>query len=680
MAPSRETQVRASIACAVLPTRLPKARRAPAAAACVALAAACWAAALGFAQPARAFTWQLPASTLSEIFPNTPYPRVAVAPDGTTTVVWRQNNGLNDIIRASTRRPGGAWPDPATPGAIEALSAPLQDAAVPQVASGGDGTTAAIWSRFDGSNYRAQVAIRLPGQTTFGTPQTVSDAGSSAGGPQVGVAADGTVTAVWTRNNGSNDIVQSATRPAGQANFNAAENLSSPSQNADDPQIEGGSDGSATAVWRRSNGSNFIVQAATRAAGQASFGTPQSVSEPGQTAADPRLAIAGDGTTTISWRRSDGTGIVTQAATRNAGQAGFGTPATVSPAGVSTTNPEIASAVNGTTAITWSYSDGAHTVIRGVTREPGSTAFSAPATLSNSTYSAAFPQVTAAPDGTITVTWDRPNGVNVVAEASTRPPGGPWPDPNVAGAVKEISPAGGNASQPVVGSAADGSVTAAWQYYSPATGFDNIIQAVSSSATSYPLSVTKEGDGSGTVTSAPAGIDCGATCSAQFTLSSTVTLTASPASGSSFSGWGGSCSGEGTTCTVTVLGNRSATATFTKDAPSPTPSNSFSVRTPRLVGTRIRTLVTVPGAGRLAQAGTFRYRGKTRAACVAASRAVTKAAAVRMQCELTSAVRSARRKGAVRVRLATVFRPTGGTARTITRTVVLRSLKPRYTG
>jgi hypothetical protein len=139
---------------------------------------------------------------------------------------------------------------------------------------------------------------------------------------------------------------------------------------------------------------------------------------------------------------------------------------------------------------------------------------------------------------------------------------------------------------------------------------------------------------------------------------------------------------------VTILGNRSATATFTKDAPTPgpgptpgpTPSNSFTVRTPLVAGTKIRTVVRIPGAGTLAQAGAFRYRGKTRTACVSASRAVSEATTVRMQCVLTSAVRSARRKGTVRVRLSTDFRPAGGTARTVTRTVLLRSLKPRYTG
>ena len=68
------------------------------------------------------------------------------------------------------------------------------------------------------------------------------------------------------------------------------------------------------------------------------------------------------------------------------------------------------------------------------------------------------------------------------------------------------------------------------------------------------LSVTKAGSGTGTVTSAPAGIDCGDDCAQGYADSTVVTLTAVPdANGSSFTGFtGGGCSGPATTCAVTV--------------------------------------------------------------------------------------------------------------------------------
>ncbi|MDQ1509359.1 MAG: trimeric autotransporter adhesin, partial [Actinomycetota bacterium] len=71
------------------------------------------------------------------------------------------------------------------------------------------------------------------------------------------------------------------------------------------------------------------------------------------------------------------------------------------------------------------------------------------------------------------------------------------------------------------------------------------------------------------VTSVPAGIDCGVTCSASFNSGTSITLTAAPAAGSSFGGWsGGGCSGTGT-CTVTLNTNTTVTATFTL-TPNPT--------------------------------------------------------------------------------------------------------------
>lgn len=75
------------------------------------------------------------------------------------------------------------------------------------------------------------------------------------------------------------------------------------------------------------------------------------------------------------------------------------------------------------------------------------------------------------------------------------------------------------------------------------------------------LNVAKGGSGSGTVTSSPAGIDCGATCSAHFGDGTVVTVTATAAAGSIFTGWLGDCSGTGT-CQLTMSTNHSVTATF----------------------------------------------------------------------------------------------------------------------
>ena len=76
------------------------------------------------------------------------------------------------------------------------------------------------------------------------------------------------------------------------------------------------------------------------------------------------------------------------------------------------------------------------------------------------------------------------------------------------------------------------------------------------------LTVNKTGNGIGTVTSSPDGIDCGATCFYGFADNTVVTLTATTALPHVFGGWSGSdCSGMGT-CTVTMDTDKSVTATF----------------------------------------------------------------------------------------------------------------------
>jgi hypothetical protein len=75
------------------------------------------------------------------------------------------------------------------------------------------------------------------------------------------------------------------------------------------------------------------------------------------------------------------------------------------------------------------------------------------------------------------------------------------------------------------------------------------------------LTVTKTGPGSGTVTSSPAGIDCGATCSHAYAHGTTVALTASASSRSLFSGWSGACSGKGV-CQLTMSADQAVSARF----------------------------------------------------------------------------------------------------------------------
>jgi hypothetical protein len=78
------------------------------------------------------------------------------------------------------------------------------------------------------------------------------------------------------------------------------------------------------------------------------------------------------------------------------------------------------------------------------------------------------------------------------------------------------------------------------------------------------LSVTKAGDGTGTVTSGGGEIACGSTCSASFPSGAAVTLTATAGADSVFVGWSGGCAASAPVCSLSMGSDQATTATFAK--------------------------------------------------------------------------------------------------------------------
>jgi hypothetical protein len=114
----------------------------------------------------------------------------------------------------------------------------------------------------------------------------------------------------------------------------------------------------------------------------------------------------------------------------------------------------------------------------------------------------------------------------------------------------------------------DGSLDEVAVYSTPLSPTRIAAHYTAASETTQTLTVSRVGQG--TVTSSPAGISCGTTCTDDFPSGTTVTLSAKPAYGSKFTSWSGACTGTGT-CRLTMTATKTTTATF-KIVPPPNTS------------------------------------------------------------------------------------------------------------
>lgn len=88
----------------------------------------------------------------------------------------------------------------------------------------------------------------------------------------------------------------------------------------------------------------------------------------------------------------------------------------------------------------------------------------------------------------------------------------------------------------------------------PATSFRTVC--------TQTLTVSKAGDGSGTIASSDGQLACGTACAANYPTGATVNLTPTPEAGSTFDHWEGACTTSLVPCTVAMDGAKAVTAVF----------------------------------------------------------------------------------------------------------------------
>ena len=312
-------------------------------------------------------------------------------------------------------------------------------------------------------------AAPAAGAPTWVLPTDLSVAGRNATVPQIAIDAAGEAVAVWRGSDGTNTIIQAAARPPGGA-FSPLPDLSLAGGDAFEPQIGITPGGEAIAVWTRFNGANFVIQAAVRPPGGSFSPLPDLAA--GQSVTRPQIAINAAGEAIAVWESFNGANTIIQAAVRPPG--GIFSPLfALSAAGKSSFLPQIAIGSAGEAVAVWRGSDGISQVIQAAARAPGG-AFSplpdvsAGAPNPSEPRNASEPQIAIGPGGEAVAVWGRSDGTNTIVQAAVRPPGGSF------SRSPDLSLAGRDAFAPQIAISRGGEAVAVWQ---GSSGVNKIIQA-----------------------------------------------------------------------------------------------------------------------------------------------------------------------------------------------------------
>ncbi len=297
-------------------------------------------------------TWQTPVQ-LAETSYALGRPQVAMDADGDAVAVWTTYSGSHDVIDAAELPAGGSWQTPVQiSGSEEAEQA--------QVAMNSAGDVIAAWTIWTGSTDRVEAA-QMPAGGTWQTPEPISNAGNETYSPEVAIDEHGDAAAVWWHNDGGQDVVQGAQLPAG-GSWSTSSQLSEGGEPAYNPQLAMNPQGDAVVVWERWNGSDFITQAVQLPAG-GSWQSPVNISETGVDGEAPRVAIDARGDEVAAWTSWNGSHDIADASEMAAGGS-WQTPVTLSSGVQESYNPRVAMSSNGEAVAVWGAYNGSGSVVQ----------------------------------------------------------------------------------------------------------------------------------------------------------------------------------------------------------------------------------------------------------------------------------------------------------------------------
>ena len=273
--------------------------------------------------------------------------------NGNAIAVWEQNDALfNPSIWANRYTKGVGW------GAAALIETSDTGIAVgPKIAFYANGNAIVVWTQID-AGPRNVNANRYTVGSGWGTAVKVeTNAAGSSFGAQIAIGTDGTAIAVWQKSDGTRDNIW-ASRYAPLLGWTTPELIETGANDAGSPRIAIDANGNALAVWQQTDGTTVNIWANRYTAGSG-WGTAALIeTDNAADASSPQIAIAANGNATAVWYQSDGTrrNIV---ANRYTAGSGWGTAALIEldNAGF-VVRPQIAVNGSGNAVAVWGQSDG----------------------------------------------------------------------------------------------------------------------------------------------------------------------------------------------------------------------------------------------------------------------------------------------------------------------------------
>lgn len=389
-------------------------------------------------------------------------PAVAFGPGDEATVAWDRFDGTNYVVQARRAGPGGSYLGP-----VETLSSPGVDAFRPQVAVGPDGTATVAWVQYEGSE--SVIYARRIGPEGVAAPEVhrLSLPGQSANQVQVASRPDGGAVVVWERYSGYQTQVQSRViSPAGVPTPTPA-NLSDGAQNAVEPHVVVEPDDSSIVVWTRYDGNDQVVQGRRVGTTGAPDPTTFDLSESGENAIEPALAMGADGSATVVWQRSDGADTIVQSLTLAPDGAPMDEPVSLSETGEDAVEPEVAADPAGGASVVWQRRDGPGFVVEGRSLDTDGSPSTSVYAVSDTATEAREPRIAVGPDGRGVVAWSRAEGFDSIIEARALGPSG---EPS--GPPRQLSAPSVDAGGPVAAAGPRAAALVAWRWFDGA--FDRV--------------------------------------------------------------------------------------------------------------------------------------------------------------------------------------------------------------